>query len=128
MSEQTKVGVPDIELVSSWEGPAEHAPGVLFEVSRGEGTLGGDPALVDLAAWVALAALSGAIGNTDYEEIKTKVRGVLTAWRRQEGQARLNELKRQVFEVMQKHRTNGTLTEEKLEERIDAFFREIREG
>ena len=126
MSENTADHVADIELLTSWEGPAEHAPGVLFGVSNGEGMLAGDVALVDLAGWVALTALSGVIGNSVYEVIKAKVRGVLVAWRRCHGQTKLDDLKREVCAVMEKHRPNGKLTEDELNQRIDAFFNEIQ--
>jgi hypothetical protein len=126
MSEPAPERVAEIELLTSWEGPAEHAPGVLFEESVGEGMLGGEAVLGDLASWVAVAAVSGVIGNTAYAAIKAKVLGVLAALRRRKGQTRLDELKQQVFEQMQKHRANGKLTEEELRTRIEAFFAEVR--
>ncbi len=123
MSERATDRVVDIELLPPWEGAAEHAPGVLFE--EGDGFLG-DPALIELAAWVAVVAISGVIGNAAYDAIKTKVLGYLTAWGRRKGRARLDDLKQQVVEEMRKHRANGKLTEEELQTRIDAFFAEIR--
>jgi hypothetical protein len=127
MSENNNGHVADIELTSSWEGPAEHAPGVLFDMSCNEGHLARDAPVADLAGWVAVTALSGRSGNTASEMIKVKVRGVLVAWRRQQGQVKLDELKQRVAEEMHKHRPNGTLTEEELQGRIDAFFNEIVE-
>ncbi len=126
MTEHTTDHVADIELLTSWEGPAEHAPGVLFEESTGEGMLGGEPALMEFAAWVAVVAVSGVIGNAAYHAIKTTVLGMLAAWRRRKGQARLDELKQQVFEEMQKHRANGKLTEEELRRRIEALFAQVQ--
>jgi hypothetical protein len=126
MSENTTAPIGDIDLLSVWDGPAEHAPGVLFEVPQAKDKLLGEGALAELAGWVALAALSGVIGNAVYEAIKGKVRDVLKSWRHVEGQARLDELKRHVSEEMQKHRANGKLTAEELRNRIDDFFQEVR--
>jgi hypothetical protein len=125
MSEHTTGPAGDVDLLPAWEGPAEHAPGVLFDVPRGEGHLGAG-ALTDLACWVALTVLSGVIGSAAYEGLKAKVRDVLRSWRRQEGQARLDELKRHVSQEVRKHLANAKLTEEELSSRIDAFFQEIR--
>jgi hypothetical protein len=126
MSEPATNPVADFEILCSWDGPARHAPGVLFEESTGEGMLGGDVVLLEFAAWVALAAVSGVIGNSSYEAIKAKVLGVLTAWRRRKGQARLDEVKEQVFEELKKHRANGKLTEGEVKTRLDAFFAEVQ--
>jgi hypothetical protein len=126
MTEKTTAPVADIEILARWEGKAEHAPGVLFEESRGDGMLAGEVALADLSAWVGLAAASGVIGNAVYEAIKAKVVGTLTAWRRQKGQAKLDELKQHVLEEVQKHAPNGKLTPEQLKGRIDAFFNEVQ--
>jgi len=126
MSEHANEPVSDLELVASWEGPARHAPGVLFEEVAGDRLLAGEVGLVELATWVAVTAFGGAIGNLAFEAIKAKVRGVLAAWRRKHGPARLEELKQQVFEEMNKHRPNGKLSEEELKSRIDTFFAEIQ--
>lgn len=125
MSEHTTGPAGDVDLLPAWEGPAEHAPGVLFDVPRGEGHLGPE-ALADLACWVGLTMLSGVIGSAAYEALKAKVGHVLKSWRRQEGQARLEELKRHVTEEVRKHLSNGKLTEGEMNSRIDAFFQEIR--
>ncbi len=125
MSERTTSPSADINWLPSWEGPAVHAPGVLYEEAADKGMLGGVEALAGLADWLAVVAFSGVIGNAAYEVIKTKVRGALRAWRRQKGQGRLDELKQQVLEEMQKHRANGKLTEEELAARVEAFFAEI---
>src|SRR5262245_41428602 len=126
MSDKTTGQTADVEMLAQWEGPAEHAPGVLFEESGQDGMLSGEVGLLDLAGWVAVTALSGVVGNTAYAAVKDKVLGVLTAWRRQKGQAKLDALRHQVFEEMRKHAPNGKLTEEELKARIDAFFEEIR--
>ena len=106
MTDRTIDHVADIELLTSCEGPAEHAPGVLFEVSKsadssdtvGAGKLGGEPVLTEFAAWVAQIGLSALIGNAAYDAIKAKMRGVLTAWRRRKGPEWLDDLKQHVFE------------------------------
>jgi hypothetical protein len=127
MSERTTGQVADTDLLASWEGPAEHAPGVLFDASEAGGGAGWEPAANELAAWVAVTAISGIPGHSASEAIKAKVLGTLTALRRRQGHGRIDELKQQVFEEMRKHRSGGKLKEEELKGRIDAFFAEIRE-
>lgn len=127
MSENTVSPVADIEFIAQWEGEAEHAPGVLFGETISDGMLGVDVNLLDFASWVALAAVSGVMGNSTYGALKAKVLGVVTAWRRQKGQAKLDELKEFVFQEVQKHAPNGKLTLEELNARIDTFFSQIRE-
>lgn len=126
MSEKTNDSVVGIEMLAQWEGPAEHAPGVLFGESPSDGLLGGETSLVELASWVALAATSGTAGNTDSESIKAKVLEVLTAFRQRTGQAKLDEVKQLVFDTMKQHARNGKLTEDELQKRIDGFFAEMR--
>jgi hypothetical protein len=126
MSKRTTDPVADIDLLAAWEGPAEHAPGVLFEESAGKDMLSGKIPLTELAAWVAVTAISGVTGNANCEAIKAKVIGVLAAWRHDKGQDQFDQLKQQVFAEMQKHRTNGKLTEEELKKRIDTLFADVR--
>jgi len=126
MSEHTTDPDADIELLPVWEGDVQHAPGVLFEVAQGEGDFAGEIVLADLAGWVALTALSGVIGNSAYDAIKSKVLNFLKSWRRQEGQAKVDELKEQVRTQMLQRRAHGKLTEDQLNTRIDEFFDEIQ--
>jgi hypothetical protein len=127
MSEGATGREENIELLPVWDGPVEHAPGVLFEEPSNEGMLFDDAGLLSFAAWVAVTALSGIIGNTAFVAIRAHVRAVLNAWRREEGKDQLNRLKDHVLTEMQKHRPNGKLTEQELKERIDTFFEEIQE-
>ena len=110
----------------SGKGRPSFAPGVLFEETYGDGMLSGEVAMVDLAGWLALTVISGVVGNAAYDAIKAKVVGVVTAFRRKQGQAKLDELKQYVFDQMKPNLPNGKLTEEELKARIDAFFAEIR--
>ena len=113
------------EILTQWEGPAIHEPGVLFEEAEGE-HLGGAVEVAALAAWIAVTALSGVIGNATHEAIKKKVLGVLSAWRRRFGQPKIDEVKQQLFLQMQKHRNNRKITDEELRERIELLFDEIQ--
>jgi hypothetical protein len=70
--------------------------------------------------------ISGVVGNAACEAIKAKVRGVLATWRRQYGRAKLDELRQHVAAQMMKHRADGKLSEDELQQRIDAFFSEIQ--
>jgi hypothetical protein len=116
----------EIELVASWEGPAEHAPGVLFGESAGDEALSGGVSVADLAAWVALAAASGVIGNATFAAVRSKVLGVLSAWRHRKGQAALDALQQRVFDELNRHRAVGKLTEEELRTRVAALFADVR--
>jgi hypothetical protein len=113
-----------VEILTQWEGPVIHEPGVLFEETRAE-HLGVTAEVVAVAAWIAVTAISGVVGNSTHEAIKKKVLGVLAAWRRRFGHAKLNEVKQQLFLEMQKHRTNRKITDDELRERIDLLFDEI---
>jgi hypothetical protein len=122
MNENTTNPVADVDFQFSWEGPAEHAPGVLREVANGQMPFD----VAELAGWVAVTAIFGAVGNLAYEPIKANVRSVLAALRGRQGQDKLVELKQRVTAEMMTHRPNGKLTERELQQRIDAFFDEIQ--
>lgn len=123
MSKSTTDSVPAIDFQFSWDGPAEHTCGVLRGVRN---DFPFDLAPVELADWVAVTAISGVSGNAANDAIKAKVRGVLATWRGVQGQDKLVELKQRVTAEMMRHRPNGKLTEEELQQRIDAFFDEIQ--
>jgi hypothetical protein len=126
MSENKCVTQPaTIEMLAEWQGPAEHEPGVLFDEKQAE-HLAVDADTANLAGWVAVTALSGVIGNAAYEAIKRRVLGVLTAWRRRFGQAKLDEVKQHLFAQMLHHRKNPKITDEGLRERIELLFDEIQ--
>ena len=81
MNENATDPIGDIELLSVWDGPAEHERGVLF----GENPkLGGEHDLLELAAWVGGAAISGMVGNSVHETVKARVLAVLTGFRRRQ--------------------------------------------
>ncbi len=114
-----------VEMLMEWEGPAVYAPGALFE--EGEvAQQATDANTAALAAWVSVTALSSTTGNPAYEAIKQKVLGVLAAWRRRFGQAKIDEVKQQLFLQMQQHRRNARITDEELRERIERLFAEIQ--
>jgi hypothetical protein len=115
----------NVEMLAEWEGTAIPAPGVLFEEQHAEHlSLSADAA--ELAAWIAVTVLSGVVGNSAYEAIKAKVLGVLKGWRQRFGQAKIDEVKKRLFEEMQKHRNNRKITDEELRERIELLFDEVR--
>jgi len=110
-----------VEILTQWEGPAIHEPGVLFEEAQAE-HLGAE---VDVAGWVAVAALTGVVGNANHEAVKKKVLGVLSALRRRFGKAKIDEVKQHVLLQVQKHRNHRKVTDEELRQRIDRLFNEI---
>jgi hypothetical protein len=113
-----------LELLTQWEGPAIHEPGVLFEEAHGK-QAGADD-VVALAAWIAVTALSGVMGNATHEAIKNKVLGVLSGWHRRFGQVKIEEVKQKVLQRLQQYRKNGKITDEELRNRIDLLFDEIQ--
>jgi hypothetical protein len=124
MSEHSSESTAAIDFQFSWEGPAEHAPGVLFDLPNP--MMPFDVALPDLANWIAVAAMSGVVGNLATDAIKAKVRALVAAWRQLHGQAKTEQLKQHVTKEMMNHRANGKLSEEELRQRIDAFFKGIQ--
>jgi len=125
MSEPNPVvqAVP-VEILAEWEGPAVHEPGVLFDEAQVE-HLESNGDVAALAAWLAVTAISGVSAATAHEAIKTKVCGVLAAWRQRFGQAKIDEVKQQLWLQMQQYRNKRKLTDEELGERIDLLFTEI---
>lgn len=114
-----------LEILAECEGPAIPAPGVLFDEQKARNFSVETPA-AELASWIAVAALSGMVGNSAYEAIKAKVVDVLTAWRRRWGSGKIDEVKQQLFQQMQKYRNHRKITDEELRERIERLFDEIR--
>src|SRR5947208_13712637 len=105
--------VAPVEMLTEWEGPAVHAPGVVVDEKQVERmTEEGDVA--GIVSWIAVRGLSGIPGNPDFEAIRTKVRGVLSAWRQRHGQMKLDELKQHLLLHLQPHRKNAKLSEQEL--------------
>jgi hypothetical protein len=124
MDEKKFTHAGPIEMLAEWEGPAVYEPGVLLEESQVEQlALGADAAA--MAGWIAVTALSGVPGNNASQAIKNKVRGILAAWRQRHGQPKLDEVKQQLFQLLQAHRNNRKITDEDLRERIELLFREM---
>lgn len=110
-----------VEILSEWEGPAIHEPGVLFDAQKAEHlTFGADVAA--FVGWVALAAVSGVVGNAAYDATRQKARHILDSWRQRYGKAKVDEIKERVYEHMKPHLASGKLREEELRKRIDALF------
>jgi hypothetical protein len=115
---------PPLEMLTEWEGQAIHHPGVLFEEGQAE-HLSGAEAVSAIAAWIAVTAVAGVVGNSAHEAIKQKVIGFLKGWRARFGQSKIDEVKKQLFVEMQKYRTNRKITDQELQERIELLFDEI---
>jgi hypothetical protein len=113
------------EILAQWEGQAILEPGVQIEDRQAEHlSVGSDVA--EVVAWLAVTATSGVIGNATYAGIRAKVLGVLSAWRRRFGQAKLDEVKQRLLQQMQQYRNNRKITDEELREQIDLLFDEVR--
>jgi hypothetical protein len=114
MSEAKPIAdVGPLEILADWEGPAIHEPGVLFEERQGE-HLAAHGDVAGLAAWIAVSALSGVQGSTASGAIQEKVRGVLSEWRRRFGQAKVDAVKAQLLQDVQRYRHQRKLTDEEL--------------
>ena len=110
-----------VEILSEWEGPAIHEPGVLFEEQKAEHlTFGADVAA--FVGWLALVAVSGVIGNATYEATKRKARHILDCWRQHHGKAKVDEIKQRGTEHMKPHQASGKLTGRRIAQRIEALF------
>jgi hypothetical protein len=112
------------EILAAWEGPAIHELGVLFEEKLG-GRQAAEGDIAALAGWIAVTVLSGGTDAAASEALKEKVLGVLAGWRGRYGQAKLDEVKQQVFQDMQKHRRHRQITDATLRERIEKLFGEV---
>jgi hypothetical protein len=125
MSETNSVGLTDtLEMLAQWEGPVIHEPGLLFEENAGDHpSLEGSAA--ELAAWIAVTALSNLVDSSAANAIRAKVVGVLSAWRRRFGQAKIEEVKQQLLQQLQSSRNNRKITDEELRQRIERLFDEI---
>ena len=115
---------PD-EILAQWEGPAIHEPGVLSEDREAE-RLSAASDIGELVAWLAVTALSGAIGDAAYAGIRAKVIEILSAWRRRLGQVKMDEVKQQLLMRMQQYCNSRKVTEQELCERVERLFAEIR--
>jgi len=111
-----------IELLPGWEGPAEHAPGVLFEPPSENEPLKDSITLQDLADWICATGFSGFPGHPTTEALRARVVRVLGLLCRTRGQAQLQELQQLVTTEMMKHQPRGKLTAKELKHRIDTLF------
>jgi hypothetical protein len=125
MSEANPVSqAAPMEILTQWEGA--HQPGVLFKEAQGAHS-GIEPDVAGAAAWIAVAALSGDRGHATSEAIQKKVVGLLSAWRRRFGQAKIDEVKQQLFLEMQQNRNHAKIKGEEVRERIERLFGEIQD-
>jgi hypothetical protein len=125
MSTQPKQG-DAVEILAEWEGQAVHHPGVLFEDREAE-YLGAVEDIAAIAGWIAVTALSGMVGNSAYDGVRRKVVGFLKGWRARFGQAKVDEVKKQLVVEMQRYRKNSKITDQELSARIELLFHEIDE-
>jgi hypothetical protein len=112
------------EILASWEGPAIHEPGVLFE----EKTANHAPTETDtaeLAAWIAVTALSVPVGHPARQAIEAKVVGVLITWRQLYGQPKIAEIRQELVRHLQNYRNQRKITDEELNKRVEALFDQI---
>jgi hypothetical protein len=84
-----------------------------------------ESSVAELAAWIAVTVLSGVSGNPAHNAIRAKILGVLSAWRRRFGQAKIDELKQQLFQQMKGYRNHRKITDDALRGRIERLFQEI---
>jgi hypothetical protein len=118
MSNDPPWGVVPVEPLLDWESPAINGPAP-EDPKTPEGFLADPGGLVPAGVWVGVTVASGILGNTGYEEFKTKVVAFLAAWRDRHGDRKLDELKQQVFASVSREYPDpqqGTLLRQALEE------------
>jgi hypothetical protein len=125
MKENTPVvNVAVSEMLEEWEGPAILEPGVLFDPSQRE-HLAGEADIVAIASWVGITVLRTPLNQAAYDAKKKEVLSFLSRWRKRHGQAKLDEVKQQLFDLVQKRRNHRKMTEAETHNRIESLFDEI---
>lgn len=86
--------------------------------SKKDGTLGFEPVtLVVIAVWIVQAMVSGLLGNAFTEFMKQ--------FRRRKGQPGVDELKAQVLKELKKVKRKPGVSNEDLQNRVDAVFKDV---
>jgi hypothetical protein len=126
MSESNSVHeIASAAILAEWEGPAIHEPGVLFEDKTADHALA-EANASELAAWIAVTALSGPDDHEAHKAIRAKVVGVLSAWQQRYGQTKIAEVKQQLLQHLHQYRNHRKLTDEELHKRVELLFDEIQ--
>ncbi len=125
MAESNPVTTHPLEILAQWEGPAIPEPGVLFG-ERDTGHLPPGIPAAEVSAWLAVTVLSDPNDSPGFEAIRAKALRVLSAWKKQFGQAGLDEVKHGVVGQMFSSRTRRRVSDEALHERIDRLFNEVQ--
>jgi len=107
-----------IEMLAEWEGPAIPGAGIVWDEEQLE-KLCAEPNVARLAAWIVATAITEAPGH---EARKKKVREVLTTCRQRFGQAKVDEIKQELFRHLEEHRNQRRITDEQFRERIELLF------
>ena len=107
-----------VETIAEWEGQAVPGPGIVWDREELE-KLYAEPNVARLAAWIAATGIGEAPGH---EARRKKVREVLAICHQRFGQAKVDEIKNELFRHLQEHRKQRKITDEQLRERIERLF------
>jgi hypothetical protein len=112
------------EMLMTWEGPAIPAPGVMFGEWYAQHPEV-EPEASEVAAWLAVTALSRSIQNSTTDAIKKRVLEVLAALRQRYGQVKIDKIKQQLLLRMQAYVRKPKVPYAEMCERIELLFQEI---
>lgn len=112
-------GSAPVEPLAEWEGPAE-LDAAVFAGPRQLDEFLADPGLIgQAAAWVALTIGSTTPGNSASDATEAKLLGFLTAWRRQYGPGKLDDLKQKVLAAFEQGRADPNAVRREVDELFD---------
>jgi hypothetical protein len=118
-------GAAPITLIGEWQGPAGNHPALAGDDKTLEGFLADPATLPGVAVWVAVSIGSAVLGHASSNPVNPKILGFLHAWRRRYGQAKLDELKRQVLDELARGKAGTDRNSEETRRRIDVLFDQV---
>ncbi len=126
MSQTNPVGQVDpLEILVEWQGDAIRAPGVLSDEKQVEQLAAGND-VPELTAWIAVTGLSSDSSNPVSEGLNKRIVGVLSSWRLRLGQAKIDEVKKELIKQLEQCRRNRKITDEELLQRVERLFSRIQ--
>jgi hypothetical protein len=121
----TSIDAAPITLIGEWQGPAVNHPALAGDDTTLEGFLADPATLPSVAIWVAVSIASAVLGPVPSNPVNPKVIPFLDAWRRRHGQAKLDELERQVLEQLKRGKAPTDILPEEVCRRTSALFDRI---
>jgi hypothetical protein len=112
-----------MQFLVEWEGPAIHAPVVLFDETQADKLPASEQARA-IAEWIAVRGLSDPFNPIHPANvvIRAKVIDFLKAWRARFGQAKIDEIKQELIQEMERCREYRKISDQELQQRIELLF------